>query len=734
MHPTADGARDHKGRSGMKYEAAIDLRNANTSHALLVELVGREQRVLDIGCASGDLGRVLKSRGCNVAGVELDPGAAELAERVLDEVLIGDVGELDLIKHFGKESFDVVVFGDVLEHLPDPVAVLRRVLPLLTKPGAVVASIPNVAHGSVRLSLLSGRFDYRPLGLLDSTHLRFFTRGSVHSVFREAGLAPVEMRRTTVGIFDTEIEVRREDFDEEIVNAVEGDPESTTYQFVVRAVPEDAPDAINSEPVRPTSQRPTPRSRIGVWADWEVDPVRDALTVRVTCAELGRRLPGGSVRSFSSSSEVRPSPHDGGLAVEALGNWSSQRASQLATELDCVIVTGCLPQLPNAEPIRATEPGRFLVEGLSPQAEVECPVLWSAIRPQTATGSLGPVSAKPAYRSVLEYESGIDLEEATVAVPDPLLLVPRVLAGETLARRLEFIRIMGWFPREGPALVVDISRTLLPEAKELARALDALVSGGHASVVLVQLQRGEADAEAVEAVAHALTTQVYRVPTHALVDDMVAVIANASVFASSSAWAIALALAYERPVEYLAFASNSSLGQLARFVRDGGGLVTWAKDMTKLLEGGGVPATAGVISALQADLDAHFDEIAAVADAAAAARPGVPDGRVLLPPSEYIAALQLAHRRMQERLESERRAIADHLIELRRQHEEQLSTSNRQIDRLRHQPDALSARLRDISNERDRVVVELEALRNIRALRMLQPARALYARLRGRRL
>lgn len=719
----------------MKYEAAIDLRNANTSHALLVELVGREQRVLDIGCASGDLGRVLKSRGCKVAGVELDPCAAELAERVLDEVLIGDVRELDLVNHFGKESFDIVVFGDVLEHLADPVAVLRKVLPLLTNAGAVVASIPNVAHGSVRLSLLSGRFDYRPLGLLDSTHLRFFTRGSVHSVFREAGLASVEMRRTTVGIFDTEIDVRREDFDEDTLHAVEEDPESTTYQFVVRAVPEDSPDAINSEPAESISQRQIPRSRIGVWADWEGDPVRDALTVRVTCAELGRRLPGGSVRSFSSSSDVRPSPHDGGLAVEALGNWSSQRARQLAMELDCVVVTGCLPQLPTAEPIRATDPSRFLVEGLSPEAEVECPVLWSAVRPsQTAIGSLGPVSAKPAYRSFLEYESGIDLDEATVAVPDPLLLVPRILPGETLARRLEFSRIMGWFPRAGPALVVDISRSLLPEAKEVARALDALVSGRQANVVLVQLQRGDADAEAVEAVAHALATPVYRVPTHALVDDMVAVIANASVFASSSPWAIALGLAYERPVEYLAFAPDSSLGQLARVVRDAGGLVTWADDMAKLLEGDGGRATAGVVSALQAELDAHFDRIAAVADAAAAARPGLPDGRTLLPPSEYIAALQLAHRRMQERLDSERRAIADHLLELRRQHEEQLSNSNREIDCLRSEPDALNARLREISDERERVVAELKALRNIRALRMLQPARALYARLRGRRL
>lgn len=732
MHPTTDGAGD-KGRSGMRYEAAIDLRNANTSHALLVELVGREQTVLDIGCASGDLGRVLKSRGCKVAGVELDPGAAELAERVLDEVLIGDVGELDLITHFGKESFDVVVFGDVLEHLADPVAVLRKVLPLLTNAGAVVASIPNVAHGSVRLSLLSGRFDYRPLGLLDSTHLRFFTRGSVHSVFREAGLAPVEMRRTTVGIFDTEIDVRREEFDEGIVNAVEGDPESTTYQFVVRAVPEDSPDAINSEPVEPTSQRRIPKSRIGVWADWEGDPVRDALTVRVTCAELGRRLPGGSVRSFSASSGVRPSPHDGGLAVEALGNWSSQRASHLATELDCVIVTGRLPQLSSAEPVRATDPSRFLVEGLGPEAEVECPVMWSAVRPQTATGSLGLVSASQAYRSVLEYEPGIDLDEATVAVPDPLLLVPRILAGESLARRLEFSKIMGWFPREGPALVVDISRTLLAEAKEVARALDALVSGGRASLVLVQLQLGDDHAEAVEAVAHALTTPVYRVPTHALVDDMVAVIANASVFVSSSPWAIALGLAYERPVEYLAFASNSSLGQLAPVVCDAGGLVTCAADMAKLLKGGD-RATAGVVSALQADLDAHFDEIATAADAAAAAHPGLPDLRALLPPSEYIAALQLAHHRMQERLDGERRAIADHLLELRRQHKEQLRNSNREIDRLRSEPDALKARLREISDERERVVAELKALRNIRALRMLQPARALYARLRGRRL
>lgn len=229
---------------GPRYDADIDLSNRNNSHTLMVELVGGSKRVLDVGCATGYLARVLAERGCTVSGLESDAAAAEEARPHLDRLVVGNVEELDLAEAFGDERFDVVVFGDVLEHLRDPLAALRNAQGVLAGRGSIVASIPNIAHGSVRLSLMAGRFDYQPLGLLDSTHVRFFTKASIERLFHEAGMAIVDVRRTTAGFYETPVPIYESDIRPEVVDAVLADPESSTYQFVVRAVADDADAAI----------------------------------------------------------------------------------------------------------------------------------------------------------------------------------------------------------------------------------------------------------------------------------------------------------------------------------------------------------------------------------------------------------------------------------------------------------------------------------------------------------
>lgn len=229
---------------GPRYDADVDLSNRNNSHTLMIELVGGSKRVLDVGCATGYLARALAARGCAVSGLESDAEAAEEARPYLEHLVVGDVESVDLLEAFGDERFDVVVFGDVLEHLRDPLAALRNVRALLTDRGSIVASIPNIAHGSVRLALMAGRFDYQPLGLLDSTHIRFFTRTSIEALFREAGMVPVDMLRTTAGYFDTPLPLQEAELPPEVVDAVMADPESRTYQFVLRAVADDADAAI----------------------------------------------------------------------------------------------------------------------------------------------------------------------------------------------------------------------------------------------------------------------------------------------------------------------------------------------------------------------------------------------------------------------------------------------------------------------------------------------------------
>ena len=123
-----------------------------STHSKIVSLVPPATRVLEFGCATGYMSKVLKDRlGCTVVGVEIDPEAAALAEQHAERVIVGDAEKIDYAAELAGEEFDVVLFADVLEHLKEPADVLRRVRPFVAENGVVVASIPNIAHASVRL-------------------------------------------------------------------------------------------------------------------------------------------------------------------------------------------------------------------------------------------------------------------------------------------------------------------------------------------------------------------------------------------------------------------------------------------------------------------------------------------------------------------------------------------------------------------------------------------------------
>jgi hypothetical protein len=114
---------------------------------------------------------------------------------------------------------------------------LKRVRPFLADGGSIIASIPNIAHGSVRLALLRGEFRYRELGLLDNTHIHFFTRESIQDTFEASGYLITQWVRQRLPIDETEIAVPRDDVLDAARSLIERDHEATTYQFVIRAVP-----------------------------------------------------------------------------------------------------------------------------------------------------------------------------------------------------------------------------------------------------------------------------------------------------------------------------------------------------------------------------------------------------------------------------------------------------------------------------------------------------------------
>ncbi|HEY2042996.1 MAG TPA: methyltransferase domain-containing protein [Jatrophihabitans sp.] len=224
-----------------KYDIEAErVRAPGTSHSLMIELVGSNKRVLDIGCDTGYLGEELSAFGNRVSGVEIDPVTAEEAAKHLERVVVADLEGDNPLSRFEAGSFDVVIFGDVLEHLRDPLPTLRAARPLLAPGGSIIISTPNVAHGDIRLGLLKGQFRYTKTGILDETHTRFFTRDSLVDFLRDGGFVLADLRRTHAPLFGTETGLQESDFPADIVATLRTDPEATTYQFVLRAVPDDA--------------------------------------------------------------------------------------------------------------------------------------------------------------------------------------------------------------------------------------------------------------------------------------------------------------------------------------------------------------------------------------------------------------------------------------------------------------------------------------------------------------
>lgn len=234
------GAAEEDGSSDSPYDFVVDLETDNT-HASIVHMVGFSRRVLELGPASGYMSRVFRERDCTVVGIELDPQLAAQAAGVCERVIVGNLDDLDIETELAGERFDVIVAADVLEHLKDPLDALRRLRPLLTDEGYFVVSLPNIAHASVRLSLLQGHFEYRDLGLMDRTHLRFFTRETVRQLFDDAEMAIVAVHRQEAPVFVDDVTVDREAVPAELIAALEADPEARTYQFVIKAISLDTP-------------------------------------------------------------------------------------------------------------------------------------------------------------------------------------------------------------------------------------------------------------------------------------------------------------------------------------------------------------------------------------------------------------------------------------------------------------------------------------------------------------
>ncbi len=212
----------------------------NSSLKKMLRLVGKNKRVIDFGCATGYFAQLLTQNGCEVTGIEVNVEAAKAAEQYCKKVIVADLDFISLIDILPNQEFDVAIFGDVLEHLRNPWKLLAETRQFLKPEGYVVASIPNIAHGAIRLSLLQGRFDYVELGILDNTHLRFFTIKTVEELFKNSGYFIEAVERTKIPMFSGSSwipYIDKNSFDSQLIETIQQEEDADTLQFVLVAFP-----------------------------------------------------------------------------------------------------------------------------------------------------------------------------------------------------------------------------------------------------------------------------------------------------------------------------------------------------------------------------------------------------------------------------------------------------------------------------------------------------------------
>lgn len=255
-----------------------ELEGTNEPWGKVIEMVGHNQRVLEVGCRSGELTAVMAGRGCDVVGIERDPAAATLAGQWASDVLVLDLDVDDFAAKLEGREFDVLMFGDSPEHLRDPSATLSSAKRLLAPGGFAVLSLANIAHVDLRLALLDGRFEC-PDGLGDQTPLRFFTRESIVELLHVAGFVDIEWDRVIAPAFTTDVGVDPADYPGEVIDRALSRSEAETQRFVVRAVADNGDAAVVqlSEHCRELSRQVADATRAAALARGELDDERAKL-------------------------------------------------------------------------------------------------------------------------------------------------------------------------------------------------------------------------------------------------------------------------------------------------------------------------------------------------------------------------------------------------------------------------------------------------------------------------
>ena len=238
-----------------------------TSLSVLASLVHNQATVLDLGCGSGALGQHLsETRGCTLDGVTLSEAEATHARPHYRRVVVDNLESCDLVATFAGSHYDFIVCADVLEHLSRPEHVLAACRQLLQPEGRLLISVPNAGYTGLIAELLEGEFLYREEGLLDRTHLRFFTRRSLARFLGEQRWAIDSVDTIARELPESEFDAAFDRLPPSVARHLLGAPDALSYQFICMAHPVAAAQpawAPSTTPAAPAQARFTAQLYLG---------------------------------------------------------------------------------------------------------------------------------------------------------------------------------------------------------------------------------------------------------------------------------------------------------------------------------------------------------------------------------------------------------------------------------------------------------------------------------------
>ncbi|HEU5001820.1 MAG TPA: hypothetical protein VFW71_03450 [Actinomycetota bacterium] len=493
--------------------------------------------------------------------------------------------------------------------------------------------------------------------------------------------------------------------------------------------------SIQSRRLVPSGEVPC---RVGVWGSFGSGQFGDALIPQILRRELRARLPAVDIRVAAPSAEPL-SGRDHGDTVTALGPWSEQRSRELAAEFDCVIVAG-------ADLFADPDAGRFFVEGPVPgPGGAPCPVVWLAVGlPAVLTAEqrarLAAVAGSRHRATATDPAASLHLLEAGVTevgvVADCCLLASRLWVPETLAKRLDYLRLMGWYPRDGAPLVVECGVVPAGGLPALAAGIAAFL-GDHPGMGAVLAETGlpGGDAAFVRSLAAALIEAGvpeggwHHLPACASLEDLGAALAACGAFAGGALRSAVVARSFGRPAVLI---NDGDGSESDRPPGDGGPGLALGLALRRAVAG---PVWAGHLATELDRLDEALDGAAFIAVSAARHRqaPAISDEDRLQALEEQLATLEVAHDARSRRLATERMVFANQLHKA----EQEIAALKAEAARLREEVSSALAKLaqaeRSLHAEaggRAATEAELLALRATRTFRYTAELRSVYGRLR----